>query len=238
MSICIRGAAVVVLFTFLAPAVSLADEKVEIFNGKDFTGWTKRGGDATYRVENGEVMGQSAPNTTNTFMCTDKDYGDFELEYDFKIADRDFNSGVQIRSHHRPEKGRERVYGYQIEIDPRGDRAWSGGLYYEGGKMDEAASKEKGKSVWIREAGWLDDLSDNEPARKAFKFGDWNHIKVVAKGNHIQTWINGVPAADFTDSDEKVADASGLIALQVHAVGQKTDPKEIRWRNIKLTELK
>jgi len=238
MSIRIRDAAVVVLCALLAPVVALADEPVEIFNGKDFTGWTKRGGDATYRVENGEVIGQSAPNTTNTFMCTDKDYGDFELEYDFKIADKDFNSGVQIRSHYRSEKGKERVYGYQVEIDPRGDRAWSGGIYYEGGKLDEAATKEKEKSVWIREAGWLDDLGDNDAARKAFKFGEWNHIKVVAKGPRIQTWINGVPAADFTDTDEKALDASGLIALQVHAVGQKTDPKEIRWKNIKLTELK
>jgi len=221
-----------------APGITWADTKVEIFNGKDLKGWTKRGGKATYRVENGEVIGTSAPKTTNTFMCTDKEYGDFELEYDFKIADRDFNSGVQIRSHYRPENGQQRVYGYQVEIDPKPDRAWSGGLYYEGGWLDEKATKEnKGEKVWIREGGWLNDLKENEAARKAFKFGEWNHIKVVAKGRRIQTWINGVPAADYTDKDEKAFSPKGLIALQVHAVKNQTEPKEIRWRNIKLTEL-
>jgi hypothetical protein len=232
----IRALALVVFASLFAPGVALADRKVEIFNGKDLTGWTKRGGKATYRVEKGEVIGRSAPNTTNTFMCTDKEYGDFELEFDFKIADRDFNSGVQIRSHHRPEKGQERVYGYQVEIDPKADRAWSGGIYYEGGWLDPEATKAKGKAVIVNRK-WLHDLSDNEPARKAFKFGEWNHIKVVAKGRRIQTWINGVPAADFTDTDENAFSPRGLIALQVHAVGNKTEPKEVRWRNIKLTEL-
>jgi hypothetical protein len=80
-----------------------ADEVVEIFNGKDLTGWTKRGGDATYAVENGEIVGRSVPNTPNTFLTTDKEFGDFVLELDFKIHPKDFNSGVQIRSHARPE---------------------------------------------------------------------------------------------------------------------------------------
>jgi hypothetical protein len=231
MAIHIRIFALTLFVSNLASSIVWADQKVEIFNGKDLTGWTKRGGKATYKVENGEVIGRSAPNTTNTFMCTDKDYADFELEYDFKIADRDFNSGVQIRSHFRPEGKQERVYGYQIEIDPKAERAWTGGIYFEGGSKDK-----NGK--WIRKGGWLNDLSTNEPARKAFKFGEWNHIRVVAKGRRIQTWINGVPAADFSDKDDKAFTPSGLIALQVHAVGNKTEPKEIRWRNIKLTELK
>ena len=231
MSFGLRDTALAALVSVLLPSLAIAADAVEIFNGKDFTGWTKRGGKATYKVENGEVIGHSVPNTSNTFMCTDKDYGDFELEYDFKITDEDFNSGVQIRSHHRPEGKQERVYGYQIEIDPKADRAWTGGIYFEGGSKNK-----DGK--WIRKAGWLDDLSDNEPARKAFKLGDWNHIKVIAKGRRIQTWVNGVPAGDFTDNDDKAFIPAGLIALQVHGVGDNKDTKEIRWKNIKLTELK
>jgi hypothetical protein len=238
MSPLIRAHLVLLFASACGPLAVCADEPAQIFNGKDFTGWTKRGGKANYTVQDGEVVGRSVPNTVNTFMCTDKEYGDFELEYDFKINDTDFNSGVQIRSHFRPEGDHERVYGYQVEIDPKPDRAWTGGLYYEGGKLDEAATKEKGKNVWMRAGGWLDDLSDNEPARKAFKLGEWNHIKVVAKGRRIQTWINGVPAADYTDNDDRAFSPTGLIALQVHAVGDKSEPKEIRWKNIKLTELK
>jgi hypothetical protein len=218
-------------------APARAEQTVEIFNGKDLTGWTKRGGEAKYAVENGEIVGRSVPNTPNTFLTTDKEFGDFILELDFKIDDTDFNSGVQVRSHSRPERNRERVYGYQVEIDPRPNRAWSAGIYYEGGKLDEAASKEQGENVWIREGGWLDDLEDNEAARKAFRLGEWNHLRVIAKGNRIRTWLNGVPAADFTDTDERAFSPSGFIALQVHGVGNAQDTKEVRWKNIKLNVL-
>jgi hypothetical protein len=216
---------------------AVADQDVELFNGKDLAGWTQRGGDAQYAVENGEIVGRSVPDTPNTFLTTDKEFGDFLLELDFKISDVDFNSGVQIRSHSRPDRNRERVYGYQVEIDPKPDRAWTAGIYYEGGMLDVAASKEKGKSVWIREGGWLNDLKDNEAARKAFRLGEWNHLRVVAKGNRIRTWLNGVPAADFTDNDPRAFSPTGFIALQVHGVGDAQDTKEVRWKNIKLTIL-
>jgi hypothetical protein len=223
----IAPAAIVVMFL---PSAIFAGETIELFNGKDFTGWTKRGGAATYAAENGEVVGRSAPNTTNTFLCTNKDYGDFELELDFKIDPHEFNSGVQLRSHYRDEGNQQRVYGYQSEIDTDPKRPWTAGIYYEGGS--------KGKNgEWIRKGGWLNDLSKNEAAQKARKLGEWNHLKVVAKGRRIQTWLNGVPAADFTDKDDKAFSPTGLIALQVHAVGSKKEPKEVRWKNIKLTEL-
>jgi hypothetical protein len=197
---------------------------VELFNGRDLTGWTKRGGDAQYVVEDGMIVGRSVPDTPNTFLATDKEFADFILELDFKIDDTDFNSGIQIRSHSRSQDDRERVYGYQVEIGPKPDRAWTAGIYYEGGDKN-------------REAGWLQDLSKNEPARKAFRLGEWNHLRIVAKGNRIQTWLNGVPAADFTDDDEKAFSPSGFIALQVHGVGDKRDTKEVRWKNIKLNVL-
>src|SRR5262245_21200417 len=125
----------------ISSAVLLADQQVEIFDGKDLEGWTKRGGNGTYDVENGEIVGRSAPNTTNTFLCTNKEFSDFQLELDFKIDPKDnvFNSGVQIRSHARPEKDKksgedsERVFGYQVEIDTKADRPWTGGIYFEGG---------------------------------------------------------------------------------------------------------
>ena len=224
-----RDTALVAFALIIAPTLTIAGETVELFNGKDLTGWTKRGGNATYKVENGEVVGSSAPNTTNTFLCTDKEYGNFELEYDFIISDKEFNSGMQLRSHARPEGKEERVYGYQIEIDPK-ERAWTGGIYFEGGSKDE-------KGEWIRKGMWLNDLSKNEEARKAFRLGKWNHMKVVADGRTIKTWLNGVPAADFTDSDDKAFTPKGFLALQIHAVGKHTDTKEVRWKNIKLKEL-
>lgn len=218
------------ILTLFVVGSAIADEPVELFNGKDLSSWTKRGGVAKYSVENGEIVGRSVPKTPNTFLTTDKEFGDFILELDFKIDPKDFNSGIQIRSHSRPEDGRERVYGYQVEIDTDPNRPWTGGIYFEGGSKDE-------KGEWIRKAGWLNDLKENEPAQKERRLGEWNHIKIVAKGRQIQTWLNGVPAADFTDNDDEAFSPSGFIALQVHGVGDSREPKEVRWKNLQLTVL-
>jgi hypothetical protein len=213
-----------VAFALTFVAVGFAKEReVKLFNGKDFKGWTKRGGAATYAIEDGVIVGRSAPNTSNTFLCTDDEYGDFTLELDFKMDSKNkFNSGVQIRSHARPEGDQERVYGYQIEMDTDPDRAWTGGIYFEGGSK-------------ARPAGWLDDHADNEAAQRARKLDDWNHFKIVCQGRSIKTWLNGVPAADFTDKDDKAFAPKGFIALQVHGVGDLKEPREVRWKNIKLT---
>jgi hypothetical protein len=220
---------VLVLVT-VSRSTASADQAVELFNGKDLSGWTKRGGDAQYAVEDGMIVGRSVPNTPNTFLTTDREFGDFVLELDFKIDPHDFNSGVQIRSHSRPEGRRERVYGYQVEIDTDPNRPWTGGIYYEGGWSDDNGG-------WIRKAGWLNDLTQNKEAQTARHLGEWNHFRIVAKGRRIQTWLNGVPAADFTDDDHKAFSPTGFIALQVHGVGNKRDTKEVRWKNIKLTVL-
>src|SRR5205823_4503951 len=101
-------ALIAIVFVSSARA-GFAAHTIEIFNGKNLDGWTKRGGNGTYAVENGEIVGRSAPNTTNTFLCTDREFGDFVLELDFKIDPKDnvFNSGVQLRSHSRMEKDKQ-----------------------------------------------------------------------------------------------------------------------------------
>ena len=195
---------------------------VELFNGTDLAGWDKRGGAAKYAVEEGAIVGRSVPNTPNTFLRTDGEFANFELELDFKIDDPTFNSGVQIRSHSRPGRSGEVVYGYQVEIDPRRDRKWTAGIYFEGGSEH-------------RKAGWLDDLDDNRAAQDAFRLGAWNHLRIRAVGRRIQTWLNDVPAADYTDTDEDAFTPTGFIALQVHSVGGAEEPKEVRWKNIQLT---
>ena len=124
-----------------------ADEKgwINLFNGKDLTGWIQKGGMAKYRIENDEIVGSSVPNTANSFLCTTKDYGNFILEVEFKVHP-DLNSGVQIRSQVFEEaktaeiKGKTykfaagRVHGYQVEIDPSA-RAYSAGIYDEGRRL-------------------------------------------------------------------------------------------------------
>ena len=182
----------------------------KFLGGLDDTGWVQHGGKAAFEFRSGEIIGQSRPNQPNSFLCTLEEYSNFELEYDFKV-NRHLNSGVQIRSHVR-DKGI--VYGYQVEIDPS-DRAFTGGIYEESGR------------------GWLCDLKDNPDARAAFKQNDWNHIRVIAFGDHIQTWLNGVLAADLHDAIAQ----SGFIGLQVHNVGAETDQFEVRWKNLRIRNL-
>lgn len=173
-------------------------------------GWVKRGGRAEYEIRDGAIVGTSKAGEPNTFLCTVEEFSDFELTLEFKVAP-ELNSGVQIRSAVRTENQRERVYGYQVEIDPS-ERAWTGGIYEEGAR------------------GWLNDLKQNEAGRRAFIPGAWNQMRVLAVGDRIQTWINGVPCADLRDSTA----ARGFIGLQVHDVGKRQDPLEVAWRNIRI----
>jgi hypothetical protein len=208
----------------LSPAAE--DDWKPLFNGKDLDGWVQRGGKAKYRVEDNQIVGISVANTSNSFLCTKRDYANFILELEFKDDPR-LNSGVQIRSQCFDEdktvelNGKKinikagRVHGYQVEIDPSA-RAWTGGIYDEGRR------------------GWLNDLKENEAARKAFKQNEWNKFRIECRGDSIKTWLNDVPAADLKDA----VTPSGFIALQVHAVGKETEPREVRFRNLRIKELK
>ena len=216
-----------ILFSFAAAAVPVlaTDAGVALFNGENLDGWVQRGGKAKYTVEDGVIVGETIPGTPNSFLCTEKDYADFILEYEFKV-DEQLNSGVQIRSNSLPDYRNGQVHGYQVEIDPDQEprkhggverpRLWTGGIYEEGRR------------------GWLNDLFENDAARAAFKPGEWNHIKVHAVGDWIRTWLNGVPAADLRDSMTQ----SGFIGLQVHGVGNKEGgPWQVRWRNLTIKDL-
>lgn len=198
----------------------------ELFNGKDLEGWIQRGGKAQYRIEGGCIVGSSVTNTGNSFLCTRRDYTNFVLELDFRVP-QGMNSGVQVRSHcftNATEftwKGKQirvpagRVHGLQSEIDPS-ERAWTAGLYDEGSR------------------GWLNDLKENEPARKAFKAGEWNHLRIQCDPNRVRTWLNGVSAADLQDA----LSPAGFIGLQVHSVGKNGKPGlEVSFKNLRLREL-
>ncbi|MBL9177283.1 MAG: DUF1080 domain-containing protein [Verrucomicrobiaceae bacterium] len=215
------------VFSF-ASLLHAGDGFVPLFDGKTLAGWEQHSGKAEYRVQDGVIIGKTVPDTGNSFLCTAKKYGDFIVEIEFKVAEG-MNSGIQFRSNYYEKETEveiagkkrkfpaDRVHGYQYEIDPSA-RAYTGGVYDEGRR------------------GWLFDLKNNEAARKAFKHGEWNQARIECLGGSIKTFINGVPAADFSDDMTK----EGVIALQVHGIGKKTDAvgKEVMWRNIRIQELK
>ncbi|NJB36061.1 DUF1080 domain-containing protein [Croceivirga sp. JEA036] len=182
-----------------------------LLQGESFKGWTIKNGTATYTLENGVVTGTTKLGTPNTFLCTDKMYTDFILEFEVWV-DPTVNSGVQFRSNSFVAVHNGKVHGYQSEIDPS-ERAWSGGIFEEG----------------LR--GWLYNLENNPVGRKAFKNNQWNNYRVQANGNHLSIWVNGINTANLKDN----ATAEGFIGLQVHSIGNESqENKKIKWRNIKI----
>lgn len=219
-----RYLAAIVLLS--ASNLAMAAEGWEsLFDGKTLDGWQVKGGKATYKVDDGAIVGTTVEGSPNTFLCRGP-YEDFELELDV-LCDKPLNSGIQIRSHvyeqdtpqpSAPKQIRKagEVYGYQCEITAA-EVGTSGNFW------DEA-----------RRTKWLDDFASKPEARKALKNDEWNHYRIVAQGDHIRSWVNGVPCADFHDT----TDASGFIGLQVHGIKKGTGPYSVRWKNIRLRELK
>lgn len=213
--------ALLAALTLTVSGVASADEGwIEPFNGKDLTGWTQKNGTASYVVEEGGIIrGKTNEGSPNSFLCTDKDYGDFELEFDVKCDDG-LNSGVQIRSQTAAAKGNEkfgRVNGPQVEIEKSTGEA---GYVY-----GEATGR-----------GWLTPESRLKP-HDHFKNGEWNHYRVIAKGPRIETFINGEPIEDLTDEAIYKTHPTGFIGLQVHGIGKGQGPYEVRWKNIKIKPL-
>lgn len=194
----------------------LAEEWVSLFDGKSLEGWTQRNGTATYRVEDGAIVGKTNEGSPNSFLCTDKPYGDFELEFEVKCDDR-LNSGVQIRSQTKGDDPKGRVNGPQVEIEASGSKGAEAGYIY-----GEATGR-----------GWLTPDERRKP-HTHFQDGEWNKYRVVAKGPRIQTWINGEPIADLTDEEIYKTHPKGFIGLQVHGIKKGTGPYEVAWRNIRI----
>ncbi len=200
----------VVITTLLPNTIAAQKGWQPLFNGKDFNGWKKLGGIANYTIDNGVLIGTTVLGSGNTFLTTEKEYGDFILELDVMIEDTSNNSGVQTRSHFDSKNGR--VYGRQIEIDPT-SRAWSGGVY------DEARRE------------WLYPMDLNTTAKTAFKNSEFNHMRIECIGNETKTWINNIATSYVVDT----LDATGFIGLQVHAINNVAHAnKRVFFKNINI----
>ncbi|MDX1956885.1 MAG: DUF1080 domain-containing protein [Chitinophagaceae bacterium] len=185
-----------------------------LFDGKSLNGWKKVAGTGEYEVRDGAIVGISVPNSPNTFLVSEKEYGDFILELEMKVEDTTSNTGVQFRSHFDPQanNGKGRVYGYQFEVDPS-SRRWTGGIY------DEARRE------------WLYPLTLNPGVQDAFRLNEYNKIRIEAIGHTLRTFINGKEAAFLIDT----VDATGFIALQVHGIGNPDHAgRKVYWKNIRI----
>jgi hypothetical protein len=205
------------LLALLALASTAVAEDKNLFNGKDLTGWK---GLDFWSVEDGCITGRTTkekPTKGNTFLVWQGgEVGDFEFTFKYKIVGG--NSGVQYRSKLVDEKGYV-VAGYQADFEA--GKTYSGILYEEKGRgilaqrgqktvIKEGAAPNKPK---VEVAG---EVGKSAEIQAKIKSEDWNDYRIVAKGGHLQHFINGVPTVDVTD-ETAVGAKKGILALQLHA---------------------
>lgn len=210
------------LILALTATLAQAGEK-NLFNGKDLTGWTGQPG--FWSVKDGAITGESTvemPVKENTFLIWDGEVGDFELHFKYKLTDvsgqNSGNSGVQYRSKIvKPEYSV--LSGYQADFEV--GKTYSGILYEERGRGILA---KRGEKVVIHEGGTPEksnlevtgEVGKSEEIQAAIRPADWNEYVIIAKGGHLQHFINGKQTVDVTD--ETAAGAkTGLLGLQLHA---------------------
>ncbi len=177
--------------------------ETDLFNGSDLSGWIIYGTELWY-VENGELVCESGPDKEYGYLGTERRFKDFELTLEFK-QEAEGNSGIFIRSSIEGT----RITGWQAEVAPPGHS--TGGIYESYGR------------------GWL--IKPDPSLDRHLRMGEWNEIKVRARGDTITTWLNGQQM--ITLSDVKIGKAMGQIALQIHDGGGI----KVRWRNIRIQEL-
>lgn len=228
----------------LAVSVSAADP-VEIFNGKDLTGW--EGNKDLWSVQDGAITGITPPDPAdpkkgiikhNTFLVwKGGTVGDFELTFKYRIEKG--NSGVQYRSKELPAGDFGPILsGYQADFEA--GTKYSGILYEErargilalrGEKTTIKPAADGSKKAVVEKNG---TVGDSEAIQASIKSEDWNDYKIVAKGNHVQHFINGHQTVDVTDEDAANAPKEGVLGLQIH----QGPPMKVQFKDFKLVPLK
>ena len=243
-------------FAASATIALAADGAQSLFNGKDLSGW--KGNPDFWSVRDGAITGQSSATKVvdaNTFLVWQGgEPANFELRLKFRLTAQNAkgwgNSGVQYRSR-VIDADKFVVGGYQADIDS--PFRYTGMLYEERGRgilmnpgqkvrvgPAEAAAaatadakKGKGKAGPRPKIDVLGTPTTAEQIQAALKMGDWNDLRIVANGNQLQHFVNGVLTADVTDADPAVAPKSGVIALQMH----KGEPMTVQFKDIQLKKL-
>jgi len=218
-----------------APAES---EMKPIFNGKNLTGWD--GDPRLWSVKDGVIRGETtkeAPANGNTFLIWQEgNTKDFELRLSFRCNATN-NSGIQYRSKHITTGGRNKwvVRGYQHEIRNQNILpSVSGFIYAEGGRRGRMAMIGD-KTTWDADGKKIvGKLIDADEYKELFKLDEWNDVVIIAKGPHLQHYMNGRLVMDCVDNDPKSALSDGVLAFQLHA-GR---PMWVEFKDVRFKELK
>ncbi|MFZ9045461.1 MAG: 3-keto-disaccharide hydrolase [Cyclobacteriaceae bacterium] len=188
---------------FLLITTTVIAQQKSLFNGKDLEGWIVYGTEKWY-VEDELLVCESGPDKAYGYLGTKDQFTNFELSLEFKQG-ADGNSGVFFRSSIEGTK----ITGWQAEVAP--PKLFTGGIYESYGR------------------GWL--IKPNPEKDKALRYGEWNTMKIRVVGNQVTTWLNDEEM--ITLADDKIGEATGQVALQIHDGGGI----KVYWRNIQIKEL-
>ena len=210
----------------------------KIFNGKDLSGWN--GDPRLWSVKDGAIRGETTAENRangNTFLIwTEGETEDFQLRLSFRCSATN-NSGIQYRSKHiTGEKARNKwvVRGYQHEIRNEKKLPNVAGFIYGEGIGRGRICLVGEKAIWDKDGKNLTDkLIDAAGFESLFKLDEWNDVVIIAKGNHIQHYLNDRLILDFTDRPD-LALRKGVLALQLHA----GKPMWAEFKNIRFKEMK
>lgn len=187
---------------------SVGDGWQELFDGRSLRGWD--GDAAWFRVEDGAIVGgrlsEKIPH--NFFLSSQQEYGDFELQLEFRLVGDSTNAGIQLRSRRIPNH--HEMIGYQADL---GQNYW-GALYDESRRNRILASPDK------------------EQLAKVLKLKDWNRYRIHCEGRRIQLWINDYQTVNYVEEDGAI-EQRGLLALQIHGGG----PGEAHYRRLRIRRL-
>lgn len=224
-----------------AVSVSAAEPGFKsLFDGSTLDGWAGRTNH--WSVEDGAITGVTSadnPAQGNNFLIAQENgknlvVGDFELRLSYRFVTSAGNSGVQYRS---VEKGNFVVNGYQGDMEAGTN--YTGILYEEGGrgilalrgqKVRLEEDPEKPNKVKIVPTG---KTTDAKTIQNNIKPTGWNEYVIIAQGNHLRHFVNGLQTVDVVDEQKSKAATSGILALQIH-VGP---PMKVQFRNIRIRKL-
>ena len=202
--------------------------------GDSLEGWVKRGGpEAEFAVKDGIVTGSARNMRYNSFLCSEKTYGDFIFAFQMKFDDLKGNSGCMFRAQQRPDEDGKpgRVFGYQCEHDNT-KRSWTAGLFDEARRGWLFPKKQVDKNKVVPELEGLRTIFTAQ-GQRIFKETEWNTIVIKCQGAHVQIWLNDELRVDYKEADPNIAGKAGFFGLQVHS-GKSCN---VRWKNLFIKEL-
>jgi len=200
-----------VFASLLCFPLAVTAAEVPLFDGKTFTGW-EGDTDKTWKIEDGMICAGSLDVLVprNEFLCTKKNYENFELKVKFKLVGdpAKANAGIQFRTKRIPDH--HEVSGYQADV----------GQDYWGALYDES----RRKKVLVK--------PDKNLVTKIIKPEEWNEYTIRCEGPRVRLWLNGTQTVDYTEKEDGI-DRTGVIALQIHG-GAKA---KVYYKDVRIEEL-